>query len=81
MLGDTTGQLLWRIMHGEIPAKEREPKAAFILIGANDVITARAVVDGHQAPPVRVRPAVPAELAILGMAPHALLSSPRSNIC
>ncbi len=53
-VGDTTGQLLWRVMHGEAPAREREPKAAIILIGANDVIASHAVKQRRQADSVRI---------------------------
>jgi hypothetical protein len=38
--GDQTGHLLWRLLHGEVPGR-RQPKAAILLIGTNDLGRAR----------------------------------------
>ena len=38
--GDQTGHLLWRLVHGEVP-KRRQPMAAILLIGTNDLGQAR----------------------------------------
>ncbi len=35
--GDQSGNLLWRLQHGETPDSEHQPTAAVILIGTNDL--------------------------------------------
>ena len=40
MSGDTTGNVRWRLMHGELP-RLRHPAAVVLLVGTNDLRDAR----------------------------------------
>jgi len=35
--GNQSGNLLWRLQHGETPDSEHQPTAAVVLIGTNDL--------------------------------------------
>ena len=35
--GDHSGNLLWRLQHGETPDAQHQPAAAVVLIGTNDL--------------------------------------------
>ena len=62
MSGDTTGNLKWRLMNGELPVL-RHPTAVVLLVGTNDLRDAKVA-----AGPLKGNP-VTAQLAVKAAAP------------
>lgn len=82
--GDTTGNVLWRVQHGELAGTA--PKLVVVLIGTNDLsprwdATPAQTVAGVRAVVAAVHEAVPrAHILLLGLLPRQKRNRPRRQV-